>query len=69
MVSDCPFVVEDRKGDRFISVSTIKDAAQYFESNAIYTIYAWNEGIWSEVHFLTTTDKPSKSIGFRPSHE
>ncbi len=67
LVSDCPFVVEDKKNHEFISVKTLEDCAKYYEQDAIYTVYAWNGGIWSEVHFLTTTDKPSKrDLGFRP---
>lgn len=61
-------MVEDKKEHKFIAVETLKEAAKYYESDAIYTVYVWNGGVWNEVHFLTTSDKPSKSIGFIP-HE
>jgi hypothetical protein len=69
LVSECPFVVQDKKENTFISVETIKEAASYYESDAIYAVFVWNAGVWNEVNFLTTIDKPSKSIGFNPSEK
>ena len=66
LVSDCPFIAEDRRNNKFISVKTIEDAAKYYEEDGIYVVYAWNLGVWNKINFLTISDKPSTSIGFRP---
>jgi len=66
LVSDCPFVIQDKKKKEFIAVPTVEEAAKYYESDATYTVYAWSGGLWNEVHFLAISGKPSKSIGFQP---
>lgn len=66
LVSDCPFIVEDKKKHEFISVKTIEEAAKFYGSDGLYTVYVWKDGLWNEVHFLPMLGKPSNAIRFRP---
>ena len=67
LVSEHPFMVEDKRDKKWIAVATLKEAASYYESDAIYTVYVWDTGIWKEIHFLTMSDKPASTIEFKPS--
>jgi len=69
LVSDCPFVVYDKKKNEFIAVKTIEEVAPYYESDAVYEVYALDSGRWNEVHFLALNQKPLKAIGFRPEEK
>jgi hypothetical protein len=63
-ICDCPFVVKDKETREFIGVKTIQELLEFHESDARYDVLAWTDGVWKEVHFLATSEKRTKSIGF-----
>ena len=52
--------IEDKK--EFKALRSLEDAKPYVDTGN--TVYVWNAGIWREVAFLVSLDRPAHAIGF-----
>lgn len=57
--------IEEKK--EFKALRSLEEAKQYEDTRN--TVYVWNAGIWQEVAFMVSLDRPAQAIGFSTSQQ